>query len=234
MTQQEHTSTQFDKELGELHGLVTQMGILVESQVRDVIRILDAANAELVESVIANDHRVNALEVMIDEECDRIVVLRQPAAVDMRTVMAIVKIVTDLERVGDEAKNIAHIVQRHRLPSAAMLPYEIRRSAENALAMLHRSLDNCARQDLEAALQVIRASHMSGSDYGMIVRPLVMEMMEQPASIAAGLDAMFISKAIDRIAEHAINISEHVVYLVKGKDVRHIPLSEIERKLSEQ
>jgi phosphate transport system protein len=233
MTQQEHISTQFDKELGELHGLVMQMGALVENQVRDVIRILDAANTELVESVIANDHRVNALEVRIDEECDRIVVLRQPAAVDMRTVMAIVKIVTDLERIGDEAKNIAHIVHRHRLPAEAMQPYEIRRGAEKALAMLHQSLDNFSRQDLESAMQVIRASRMSDSDYGMIVRPLVMAMMEAPASIALGLDSMFISKAIERIAEHAINISEHVVYLVKGKDVRHIPLSEIERKISE-
>lgn len=222
-------------ELDEIIDLVMQMGRLVEKQVGDAIDILNDGEAGLVEAVIANDHRVNALEIRIDEECDRIVVLRQPAAVDMRVVMAVVKIVTDLERIGDEAKNIAHIVQRH-LPFRhrdMMSSPEIRRSADHAQAMLKQSIDNFARQDIESAIRLIRANQSIGNKSGYIVRPLVMEMMEEPGAISVALDLLFVSKAIERIAEHSINISEHVVYLVRGKDVRHVPPGEIENKLSE-
>lgn len=235
MTTNGHTSTQFDQELGEIHSLVVQMGKLVENQVHDVITVVSNADASLIESIIANDHRVNELEVRIDEACDRMVALRQPAANDMRTVMGVVKIVTDFERIGDEAKNIANIAQNH-IPgehAEVMQSRELRRSLESALKVLQQSLQNLTEQDSAAAVQLIRNSQTSDSNaLGYIVRPLVMEMMEAPGTISIALDVMVISKAIERIVEHAINISEHVVYMVKGQDVRHIPVEEIERRIS--
>jgi phosphate transport system protein len=235
MTQGEHTSKQFDAELNEVRERVLQMGRLVESQVSSAIDVLSGCDEKLIESVIATDHRVNAMEVEIGEECDLIVVRRQPAAGDLRTIMAIIKIVTDLERIGDEAKNIAYAARLLPAATRRNMPEHssIRHEAENALFMLRQSVDNFARLDLEAAMRTIRQEGMSGDSFDHVMRLLVLDMMEKPGAVSVGLETAFISKAFERIFDHAQNISKHVVYMVRGKDVRHIPLQEIERKMME-
>jgi phosphate transport system protein len=235
MTQGDHTSKQFDAELDDVRERVLQMGLLVESQVKGAIDILNGGDEKLIESVIAADHRVNAMEVGIDEKCDLIVVRRQPAAGDLRMVMAIIKIVADLERIGDEAKNIANAA-RLLLPGSHsnLLEYfTIKHEAEMALEMVRKSVDNFARQDLGEAVQLIRNDGTGGENFDHVMRLLVLDMMEKPGTISASLETAFISKAFERICDHAKNISEHVVYMVKGRDVRHMPPQEIERKTME-
>ena len=235
MIYDEHTSKQFDAELTGVRERVLQMGLLVESQVRDAIAILDGGDEQLIARVIANDHQVNAMEVGIDETCDLIVVRRQPAANDLRMVMAIVRIVTDLERIGDEAKNIAHAVGA--LPEGTrpglLEHFTIGRDAGKALDALHTSIDNFAREDALSAMQLIRQESAVGEGFDYIMRLLVLEMMEKPGNISSGLETAFISRALERICDHARNISRHVIYMVKGKDVRHVPPADIERKILE-
>lgn len=235
MTQGEHTSKQFDAELNEVRERVLQMGQLVESQVQNAIDVLNSFDEELIENIIATDHRINAMEVEIGEECDLIVVRRQPAAGDLRMIMAIIKIVTDLERIGDEAKNIAYAAKLLPAATRSNMPEHssIKHEAENALYMLRQSVDNFAHQDIEAAMRAIRQEGMSGDSFDHVMRLLVLDMMEKPGAVSVGLETAFISKAFERIFDHAKNISKHVVYMVRGKDVRHIPLQEIERKMME-
>ena len=235
MTQGEHTSKQFDTELDSLREHVLKMGVLVEGQVRKAIAILSGGDAKLIEDIIAVDHRVNALEVGIDEECDLIVVRRQPAAGDLRRVMAIVKIATDLERIGDEAKNIAHAARSFADSNrSSMLEHAtVGRDAESAFDTLHKSMDNFAREDALAAMKLIRQEPQAGGGFDYVMRLLVLEMMETPDNISAGLETAFVSRAFERIYSHARNISRHVIYLVKGQDVRHIPPGEIKRRMME-
>jgi phosphate transport system protein len=235
MARDEHTSKQFDVELNEVRERVLQMSQLVENQVRSAIDLLGNVDDKLIESIIATDHRVNALEVEIGEECDLIVVRRQPAAGDLRMVMAVIKIVTDLERIGDEAKNVAYAVRLLPIGIRPSVPEysSIRHEAENALFMLRQSVDNFARQDLEAAMRTIRQEEMGGDSFDHVMRLLVLDMMEKPEVVSPGLEVAFISKAFEHIFDHAQNISKHVVYMIRGKDVRHMPLQEIELKVKE-
>ncbi len=231
----EHTSKQFDHELEAVRARVLQMGGLVESQIRVAIESLTSGDVNLMKRVIEDDHRVNAMEVEIDESCNRILVRRQPAAGDLRMVMTVIKTITDLERIGDEAQKIARMAillsQKERLN----LPryHEIKHAAELALEMLHKALDAFARLDVAAAAQVVRQDEQVDEEFRAIMRYLITFMMEDPRTISTALEILFIAKAIERIGDHAQNMAEYVVYMVKGRDVRHVTVEEIEREARE-
>ena len=232
MINNEHTSKQFDAELEAVRARVLQMGGLVENQIRLAVEALTNGDVELMNRVIADDHRVNAMEVEIDETCSQIIARRQPAAGDLRMVMTVIKTITDLERIGDEAEKIARMAkllsQRERLN----LPRynEIKHAAEIALDMLRKSLDAFARLDLHTAAQVVRQDEQVDEEFRAIMRYLITFMMEDPRTISTSLEILFVAKAIERIGDHAKNMSEYVVYMVKGRDVRHVTVEEIERE----
>jgi phosphate transport system protein len=228
----DHTLKQFDAELEEIRSKVLQMGGLVEEQITHALEALTSGNATLARQVIQNDHRVNALEVAIDEECSTVIALRQPAAKDLRMVMAVVKTITDLERIGDEAAKIARMTQAIYESDRPTVPRvsEIQHVADIALAMLRRSLDAFARLDLTVAATVVRQDEQVDKAFVSILRQLITFMMEDPRTISHAIEILFIAKAIERIGDHAKNMSEYVVYLVKGKDVRHTSVENFERE----
>ncbi|MDH4284103.1 MAG: phosphate signaling complex protein PhoU [Gallionellaceae bacterium] len=231
----EHTSKQFDAELEAVRARVLQMGGLVESQIQLAVEALVSGDAALMSRVIGEDHRVNALEVEIDESCNHIIARRQPAARDLRMIMTVIKTITDLERIGDEAEKIARMAKLLSQKERLLLPRytEIRRAAELALDMLRKSLDAFARLDLSMAGQVVRQDELVDEEFRAIMRYLITFMMEDPRTISIALEILFIAKAIERIGDHAKNMSEYVVYMVKGRDVRHVTVEEIEREISE-
>ena len=235
MAPTEHTSKQFDAELDKVRAQVLQMGGLVESQVRLAIEALVSDDVPLMNRVINDDHRVNAMEVQIDESCNQIIVRRQPAAGDLRMVMTIVKTITDLERIGDEAAKIARMGKLLSQSKSIILPRytEIKQIAELALDMLRKSLDAFARLDLFYTAQVVRQDELVDEEFRTILRYLITYMMEDPRTISIALEILFVAKAIERIGDHAKNMSEYVVYMVKGKDVRHVNVEEIEREVLE-
>ncbi len=231
----EHTSKQFDAELEAVRSRVLQMGGLVESQIQQALNALINCDVELMNRVIADDHRVNALEVEIDESCCQIIARRQPAAGDLRMVMTVIKTITDLERIGDEAEKIARMAKLLSQKERLILPRynEIKHAAELALDMLRKSLDAFARLDLTCAAQVVRQDEQVDEEFRTIMRSLITFMMEDPRTISTALEILFIAKAIERIGDHAKNMSEYVVYMVKGRDVRHVTVEEIEREVLE-
>jgi phosphate transport system protein len=235
MISTEHTSKQFDAELETVRAQVLQMGGLVENQIRLAIEALINDDVPLMNRVINDDHRVNAMEVQIDENCNQIIVLRQPAAGDLRMVMTVVKTITDLERIGDEAAKIARMGKLLSQRNSIILPRytEIKKIAELALDMIHKSLDAFARLDLTCTAQVVRQDELVDEEFRTIMRYLISYMMEDPRTISTALEILFVAKALERIGDHAKNMSEYVVYMVKGKDVRHVTVEEIERHVLE-
>ena len=235
MVSTEHTSKQFDAELEAVRARVLQMGGLVESQIRLSIEALVSGDVSLMNSIINDDHRVNAMEVEIDESCNQIIARRQPAAGDLRMVMTVIKTITDLERIGDEAEKIARMGKLLSQRKSIILPRytEIKHAAEMALDMLRKSLDAFARLDIAYAAQVVRQDELVDEEFRTIMRYLMTFMMEDPRTISTALEILFIAKAIERIGDHAKNMSEYVVYMVKGKDVRHVTVEEIEREVLE-
>ena len=235
MASNEHTSKQFDAELEAVRAQVLQMGGLVEDQIRLAIEALVNSDVALMQRVIADDHRVNAMEVAIDETCSQIIALRQPAARDLRLIMMIIKTITDLERIGDEAEKIARmgLLQLQRDNNVLPRFTEIKHTSEMVLDMLRKSLDAFARLDLSYAAQVVRQDEEVDEQFRAIMRYLITFMMEDPRTISTALETLFIAKAIERIGDHAKNMSEYVVYMVKGKDVRHVAVEEIEREVGQ-
>jgi len=235
MVSTEHTSRQFDAELEAVRARVLQMGGLVESQIRLAIEALISGDVPLMNRVINDDHLVNAMEVEIDESCNQIIARRQPAAGDLRMVMTVIKTITDLERIGDEAEKIARMGKLLSQRKSLILPRytEIQHAAELALDMLRKSLDAFARLDLAYAAQVVRQDELVDEQFRTIMRYLITFMMEDPRTISTALEILFVAKAIERIGDHAKNMSEYVVYMVKGKDVRHVTVEEIEREVLE-
>lgn len=235
MTNKEHISKKFDAELEEVRSRVLQMGGFVEQQIERSIEALTNGNQELIEQVIAHDHRVNAMEVSIDEICNQIIARRQPAASDLRLIMMVIKTITDLERIGDEAEKIARMAKLIYASDRMHTPryVEIKHVANIAMDMLHKALDAFARLDLNAAAQIVRQDEQVDEEFRSIMRQLITFMMEDPRKISTALEILFIAKAIERIGDHAKNMSEYVVYMVKGKDVRHVTADEIEREIRE-
>ncbi|MBI5435895.1 MAG: phosphate signaling complex protein PhoU [Nitrosomonadales bacterium] len=231
----EHTSKQFDAELEAVRARVLQMGGLVESQIQLALDALISGDVALMNRVIGDDHRVNAMEVEIDDSCNQIIARRQPAAGDLRMVMTVIKTITDLERIGDEAEKIARMAKLLSQKERLILPRynEIKHAAELALDMLRKSLDAFARLDLACAAQVVRQDEQVDEEFRTIMRSLITFMMEDPRTISTALEILFVAKAIERIGDHAKNMSEYVVYMVKGRDVRHVTVEEIEREVLE-
>ena len=237
MVNNEHTSKQFDSELAAVRDRVMQMGGLVESQIQRAIEALINGDEALMERVVTEDHRVNGLEVEIDESCNRIIVCRQPTAGDLRMLMTVIKTITDLERIGDEAKNIARMAQRiAKMERLQGMPRytEISHAANLVQDMLHKSLNAFARLDLTAVAQIVRQDEQVDDEYRAILRHLITFMMEDPRTISTAFEILFIAKAIERIGDHAKNMSEYVVFMVKGRDVRHVTVEVIEREVGLQ
>jgi len=227
----DHISKQFDAELEAVRSRVLQMGGLVEEQIVKAVDGLDSGDLEALDRVIEGDHRVNAMEVGLDESCSQIIARRQPAASDLRLVMAIIKTITDLERIGDEAEKIARMAKLIHEAERAHLPrLELKHVASLALSMLRKALDAFARLDVDSALQVVKQDRGVDDEFRSILRQLITFMMEDARTISTSIEILFIAKALERIGDHSKNMSEYVVYLVKGKDVRHVTAEEFERE----
>jgi phosphate transport system protein len=224
-----HLSSQFDSELAHVSSNLLAMGGLVEAQLRQALAALTQQSDEIAEAVLAGESRVNAMEVALDDELTRIIARRQPAAVDLRLLLSIARITANLERAGDEAAKIARMVRSiisagpHPLPLA-----DLRLGCDLAAAMIAQSLDAFARLDTAAAIATLKQDAAVDREFDGFVRKLVTYMMEDPRMISQSLDLLFIAKAIERIGDHAKNIAECVIYVVKGEDVRHRPLAEAE------
>ena len=233
MTEHTHTSKQFDAELESLRSRVLQMGGFVEQQISLAVEALTSGDLELCSTIVANDHKVNGMEVGIDEDCSTIIARRQPTASDLRLVIAVIKTITDLERIGDEAAKIARMARLVNSVDRVQQPryVEIRRMAQMALEMLRKSLDCFARLDVSGSAEVVRTDQHVDDEFRAILRQLITFMMEDPRTISASIELLFIAKALERIGDHAKNVSEYVIYMVKGKDVRHVTLEEIEREI---
>lgn len=231
----EHIFKQFDADLEAVRSQVLQMGGLVEEQIIHAIDALTTGNTELADQVIANDHRVNALEVLIDEGCSHLIARRQPTAGDLRIVMMIVKTITDLERIGDEASKVARMAKLIYEKSGVTSPRftEIKHMGNLVLEMLRKSLDAFARLEVTTAGQIARQDMQVDEEFRLVLRHLITFMMEDPRTISVAIEILFAAKAIERIGDHAKNMSEYVVYMVKGKDVRHTTLEEMEREVLE-
>lgn len=228
----DHTSKQFDAELENLRSRVLQMGGFVEQQISLAVDALTNANTELCATVVANDHKVNAMEVGIDEDCSTIIARRQPAASDLRLVMAVIKTITDLERIGDEGEKIGYLASRLAAMERPADRYrEIKHLGRVVSLMVHDALDAFARMDAEAALRVCRRDRAVDEEYEAIQRQCITFMMEDPRTIRRALDVMWVVRSLERIGDHAKNISEYVIYTVHGKDVRHTALETVEREL---
>ncbi len=225
-----HLSTQFDADLNALSARLMEMAGLVESQTRGAIEALTHFNIEVADRVIAAEERVNAMEVQIDRELSSIIGRRQPTARDLRLLMAISRMTANLERAGDEAQKIARMVKSMiDSGSARALPVsELHVAVELAAGLLRKSLDAFARLDTKAAVDILKEDDMIDREFGGFVRKLVTYMMEDPRMISPSLDLLFVAKAIERIGDHAKNIAESIIYVVKGTDVRHTSMEEIE------
>ena len=225
----QHISQQFDAELENLRKRVFTMGGLVEQQVIHAVSALVEGNADLADEVVTNDYKVNALEVEIDEECTHIIARRQPAASDLRLVIAVIKTITDLERMGDQAEKVArmgrHLADMER-PSNGYI--EIQSLGNNVQNMIHDALDAFVRMDADAAIAVAKQDLKIDQEYDGIMRQQMTFMMEDPRSIKRVLDVMWSARALERVGDHAKNICEYIIYLVKGKDVRHTSIEKIE------
>ena len=234
MNMAEHTSKQFDAELEAVRTRVLQMGGLVEEQIRRAIDSLHTGNMEEIERIKENDHRVNAMEVELDEACSHIIARRQPAASDLRLIIAVIKTITDLERIGDEAEKIARMAKLiHEADRMHMPRIEVRHVSGLALAMLRKALDAFARLDVKAAQEVVRQDDVVDNEFRSILRQLITFMMEDPRTISRCLEILFVAKALERIGDHSKNMAEYVVYMVEGRDVRHLRAEEIARAANE-
>ncbi|HNZ89727.1 MAG TPA: phosphate signaling complex protein PhoU [Acidovorax sp.] len=225
-----HLSTQFDSELNGVSARVMELGGLVESQIRQAIYALSQFSLEAVEQVGQMEQRVNAMEVEIDHELASIIGRRQPTARDLRLLLCISKATANLERMGDEANKMARMVKSIIESGAARaLPTsDLRVATELASGLLRKALDAFARLDVKAAVAIIKEDDLIDNEFDGFVRKLITYMMEDPRTISSSLDLLFLAKAIERIGDHSKNVAELVIYLVKGKDVRHTALDEIE------
>ena len=227
---EKHLSSQFDAELSAVSSRVMELGGLVESQIRQAIYALSQFSVEVANQVTTAEVQVNAMEVDIDRELSSIIARRQPTARDLRLLIAISKATANLERVGDEAEKIARMV-RSIIQSGAprSLPsLELRVASDMASGLLRKALDAFARLDTTAALAILKEDDLIDKEFDGFVRKLITYMMEDPRMISPSLDLLFLAKAIERIGDHAKNIAELIIYIVKGTDVRHVPLDEIE------
>jgi phosphate transport system protein len=227
-----HLSTQFDAELSEISNRVLEMGGLVESQVAQAVYALTNFSGETASLVLEREARVNAMEVEIDRDLSAIIARRQPTARDLRLLIAISKTIGNLERIGDEATRIARTVQRlmnSGVSSRLRLPVaDIAFGADLATAQLRKVLDAFARLDVVRALEVLKQDDAIDKEFDGLLRKLITYMMEDPRTISSSIDLVFVAKAIERVGDHAKNLSEQIIYIVKGTDVRHHTVAAVE------
>ena len=227
-----HLSTQFDSELSAISTRVLEMGGLAESQVAQAIHALVNFSGETASQVLKQEERVNQMEVEIDRDLSTIIARRQPTARDLRLLIAISKTIGNLERVGDEAARIGRTVQRlinSGVSSRLRLPVgDVSFEASLATASLRKALDAFARLDPVKALEVIKDDNQIDQEFDGLMRKLITYMMEDPRTISASIDLVFVAKAIERIGDHAKNLAEQIIYIVKGTDVRHHSLENVE------
>lgn len=230
----QHISQQFNEELEDVRGKVLQMGGIVEEQVQRAVTALVSGDPELARQVVGDDMRVNALEVEIDEECTRIVALRQPAASDLRLVMAVIKTITDLERIGDEAKRVAKMVVQE---ADGSMRSEVRQEIEHMGSLVRRQLgmvlDAFARTDVDTAVEVAKADNKVDDKYASITRHLMTYMAEDASTIPSILNILWAARAMERMGDRCENIAEYVFYLVHGRDIRHIDFDEALQEIGE-
>jgi len=229
-----HLSTQFDSELNGVSSRVMELGGLVESQIHQAIYALSNFNVEAADRVTENEALVNAMELEIDRELSSIIARRQPTARDLRLLIAISKTTANLERVGDEAEKIARMVKNIiRSGSSRSLPTsDLRVATDLASGLLRKALDAFARLDTAAAVSILKEDDLIDKEFDGFVRKLITYMMEDPRTISASLDLLFLAKAIERIGDHAKNIAEFIIYIVKGADVRHSSMEKVESAVS--
>jgi phosphate transport system protein len=227
-----HLSTQFDAELSGISGRVLEMGGLVESQVAQGLYALTHFSAETATQVLAHEERVNQMEMEIDRDLSAIIARRQPTARDLRLLIAVSKTIANLERVGDEAARIARtslrlidsgVSSRLRLPVS-----DLSLGADLAVAQLRKALDAFARLDTARALEVLKQDDQIDREFEGLLRKLITYMMEDPRTISASIDLVFVAKAIERVGDHAKNLAEAIIYVVKGTDVRHTSMEDVE------
>lgn len=229
---EKHLSTQFDAELSGISGNVLQMGGLVESQLLKAVKALSVLDGELAAEVLLHEERVNQLEVTIDRDLSAIIARRQPTARDLRLLIAVSKTIANLERVGDEAARVARTTQRlinAGISSHLRLPVaDLGFEADLAIALLRKALDAFARLDAEKALEVLKQDDQIDQEFEGLMRKLITFMMEDPRTISSSIDLVFVAKAIERVGDHAKNLAEAIIYVVKGTDVRHTSMENVE------
>ena len=224
-----HISQQFNADLEALKTELLEMGGLVEKQIKEAVRSIEEVDSEIATTVIENEHKIDQMEVSIDEQCTLVLAKRQPAASDLRMVLAVAKAIRDLERMGDEAQKVAKMAIA--LSEEGVSPHgyvELRHIGAGVLQMLRKSLDAFARYDVTLAVTVLKDDRLVDQEYKTALRELVTYMMEDPRSISRAMNVLWALRSLERIGDHARNLAEHLIYMVKGKDVRHKSLQETE------
>ena len=230
----QHISRRFNEDLERVRNQVLAMGGFVEQQLAKSVAALVEGDSSLSESVARDDFKVNDMEVSIDEECSRILATRAPAAGDLRLIVAIIKAITDLERMGDECEKIGYIGSRLATQERPADKYrEVKHLGRVVQDLVHDALDAFARMDAEAALRVAARDRLVDEEYEAIQRQSITFMMEDPRTIRRALDVMWVVRALERIGDHAKNICEYVIYMVHGKDIRHIRIEDVETALKD-
>jgi phosphate transport system protein len=232
MNTTQHTSHQYNQELEAARSKLMTMGGLVETQVINAIKALLERDSALGEKVAFSDYEINTMEVAIDEQCAEIIARRQPAASDLRLLITIIKIITDLERIGDEAEKIGrYAVEMAETPTYGDLHNSLRHLGEHVKAMLGDTLDTLARLDVAQAMQVVSNDQQVDEEFDSITRQLYTRMLEDPRNIKDSLNVTWCARSMERIGDHCKNICEYVIYLVKGKDVRHTNLEKMREQI---
>jgi phosphate transport system protein len=227
-----HISGQFNKDLEDIRNKVLTMGGLVEQQIEQAVKAFMASDVEMADLVIKKDNDVDALEIAIDRECMQILALRQPAAFDLRLLIAVIKVINELERLGDMAERIAQMAIRLSGTDGKVEQYyELQHMADLVREMLHDALDAFARMSIEEVVAITGRDDLVDREYASIIRQLITRMMEDPRNITRTLDVLWTARALERIGDHSVNICEYLIYMVKGEDVRHLSQEELEKKM---
>lgn len=230
-----HISQEYEHELEDIRSKVLAMGGLVEQHLSKAIDALAQGRSELADEVATGDYKVNSMEVAIDEECTEILARRQPAARDLRLVLAVIKTIRDLERIGDEAAKVSRLTLRLIETESPKSYYvNVLAMAHHVRRMLHDALDAYARMDVDAAIAIAGEDSAVDRESDAIMRQLITYMMEDPRSISTVLDVMWVVRSLERVGDHVDNLCESLIYLVKGKDVRHISPEEMVRELQSE
>ena len=224
-----HISGQFNEDLERVINNVMHMGGLVEKQLTDALAAVDTTDVTLAKEVLSNDYQVNAYEVSIDDECTRIIAKRQPAAGDLRLIMAIIKAIADLERIGDEAQKIARVALENFSGEQKALLLNLDNLGRKVLEFLQAALDAFTRMDVESAIKIHSSDEKIDREYEALIRQLMTHMMEDPRSIPQIMSVIWSARALERIGDRCQNICEYIIYFVKGKVVRHTTIEDVKK-----